>query len=193
MIALADPSESLFLDSAPSAARLFWNQLTKVGAKTDAHFYRVQTNPPSDVRSGLQFIKSSIGLYKAKKFAFTPTSITSSFPDLRPTSSWLAFGRFDMGVEGESYRVRCADLFPPPSEGSIITSSPLRSPIFATTRRPLQSPLEQVIEVEIGPRLVLVHHECPVAPPDRRPTPEQCETLARLSIGDRRYGSFWVF
>ena len=28
---------------------------------------------------------------------------------------------------------------------------------------------------------MLVHHECPVAPPDRRPTPEQCETLARLS------------
>ena len=27
-----------------------------------------------------------------------------------------------MGVEGESYRVRCADLFPPPSEGSIITA-----------------------------------------------------------------------
>ena len=61
-------------------------------------------------------------------------------------------------------------------------SSP-RSPIFATSRRPVQSPLEHVIEVEIAPRLVLVHHECPVAPPDRRPTLDQCETLARLSVG----------
>jgi MerR family transcriptional regulator, light-induced transcriptional regulator len=98
-----------------------------------------------------------------------------------------------MGVEGESYRVRCADFFPPPSDASIMTSSPLRSPIFGTTRRPLQSPLQHVIEVEIGPRLVLVHHECPVAPPDRRPTPDQCETLARLSIGPDDAAFFGYF
>jgi MerR family transcriptional regulator, light-induced transcriptional regulator len=98
-----------------------------------------------------------------------------------------------MGVEGESYRARCVDLFPPPSDASIIRSSPLRSPIFATTRRPLQSPLEHVIEVEIGPRLVLVHHECAVAPPDRRPTPDQCETLARLSIGSDEAALFNYF
>ena len=88
-----------------------------------------------------------------------------------------------MGVEGKSYKVRRADLCPPPSDASMIRRSPPRSPIFATTRRPLQSPIENVIEVEIGPRLVLVHHECPLAPPDRRPTADECETLARLSIG----------
>jgi hypothetical protein len=67
----------------------------------------------SDVTSCLQFIKSSIGLYKAKKFAFTLASITSSLSRFSADINWLAFGRFDMGVEGESYRVRCADFFPP--------------------------------------------------------------------------------
>ena len=98
-----------------------------------------------------------------------------------------------MGVEGESYRVRRADLCPPPSDASMLRHSSPRSPIFATTRIPLQSPLEHVIEVEIGPRLVLVHHECPVAPPDRRPTLEECETLARLSIGTDDTALFGYF
>ncbi len=98
-----------------------------------------------------------------------------------------------MGVEGESYRVRCADVFPPPSDASMIRRPTPRSPIFATTRIPLQSPLEHVIEVDIGPRLVLVHHECPVAPPDRRPTSAECETLARLSIGGNEAALFGYF
>jgi MerR family transcriptional regulator, light-induced transcriptional regulator len=98
-----------------------------------------------------------------------------------------------MGVEGESYRVRCADIFPPPSDASMIMRPTPRSSIFATTRIPLQSPLEHVIEVDIGPRLVLVHHECPVAPPDRRPTSAECETLARLSIGGNEAALFGYF
>jgi len=98
-----------------------------------------------------------------------------------------------MGVEGESYQVRHADLCPPPSDASMIRRPTPRSPIFATTRIPLQSPLEHVIEVDIGPRLVLVHHECPVAPPDRRPTSAECETLARLSIGGNEAALFGYF
>jgi methanogenic corrinoid protein MtbC1 len=98
-----------------------------------------------------------------------------------------------MGVEGESYLVRCSDLFPPPAEPSKNGRSPPSSPIFATTRRPVQSRLEHVIEVEIGPRLVLVHHDCPVAPPDRRPTPNECEMLARLSIGRDEAALFAYF
>jgi MerR family transcriptional regulator, light-induced transcriptional regulator len=98
-----------------------------------------------------------------------------------------------MGVEGESYRVRGADLFPPPSDASTIRRPLPRSSIFATTRIPLQSPLEHVIEVDIGPRLVLVHHECSVAPPDRRPTSTECETLARLSIGGDEAALFGYF
>ena len=81
-----------------------------------------------------------------------------------------------MGVEGESYRVGRADLCPPPSEASMVRRSSPVSPIFATTRRPLESRLEHVIEIEIGPRLVLVHHDCPVAPPHRRPTLEEIES-----------------
>jgi MerR family transcriptional regulator, light-induced transcriptional regulator len=99
-----------------------------------------------------------------------------------------------MGAEGKSFRVRCADLFAQPSDASSMRRrSPSQSPIFVTTRKPLQSPLEHVIEVEIGPRLLLVHHECPVAPPDRRPTPGECETLARLSIGTDEAALFGYF
>jgi len=98
-----------------------------------------------------------------------------------------------MGVEGESYRVGCADLCPPPSEASMTRRSFGRSPIFAATRIPLQSPLEHVIEVDIGPRLVLVHHECAVAPPDHRPTSDECQTLARLSIGRDEAALFAYF
>jgi MerR family transcriptional regulator, light-induced transcriptional regulator len=98
-----------------------------------------------------------------------------------------------MGVEGETYRVRNADLCPPPSDASMIRRSPSRSPIFATTRRPLESRLEHVIEIEIGPRLVLVHHDCPVAPPDRRPTLDEIETLARLSVGSDEAALFAYF
>ena len=87
-----------------------------------------------------------------------------------------------MGVEGESYQVRLSDLFPPPSDGSTIRRAPPQLPIFATTRKPVRSRLEHVIEVEIGPRLVLVHHDCPVMPPERRPTLTEIETLARLSV-----------
>ena len=98
-----------------------------------------------------------------------------------------------MGVEGELYRVRRADLFPPPSDASMIRRSASPSPIFAKTRRPLQSRLEHVIEIEIGPRLVLVHHDCPVVPPDRRPTSDEIETLARLSIGSDEAALFALF
>jgi methanogenic corrinoid protein MtbC1 len=98
-----------------------------------------------------------------------------------------------MGVEGESYRVRSADLCPPPSDASIIRRSPPRSPIFAAARRPLESRLEHVIEIEIGPRLVLVHHDCPVVPPERRPTVDEIETLARLSIGSDEAALFTYF
>jgi len=98
-----------------------------------------------------------------------------------------------MGVEGESYRVGSADLCPPPSEASIVRRSSPASAIFATTRRPLESRLEHVIEIEIGPRLVLVHHDCPVLPPHRRPTLEEIETLARLSIGSDEAALFEHF
>ena len=122
-----------FLPRAASADAPCGSRLATAGAKTEAHFDGVQIQSAAfDVTSCLQFIKSSIGLYKAKKFAFTPASITSSFPDLRPTSSWLAFGRFDMGVEGESYRVGWADLCPPPSEAPMTRRSFGRSPLFAS-------------------------------------------------------------
>jgi MerR family transcriptional regulator, light-induced transcriptional regulator len=98
-----------------------------------------------------------------------------------------------MGVEGESYRVRRADLCPPPSDASMMRQSRPRSPVFATTRRPLESRLEHVIEIEIGPRLVLVHHDCPVVPPHRRPTLDEIETLARLSMGSDEATLFEYF
>jgi methanogenic corrinoid protein MtbC1 len=98
-----------------------------------------------------------------------------------------------MGVEGESYRVGRADLCPPPSDASMIGRSVPRSPIFAKTRLPLGSRLEHVIEIEIGPRLVLVHHDCPVVPPHRRPTLDEIETLARLSIGSDEAALFGYF
>jgi MerR family transcriptional regulator, light-induced transcriptional regulator len=98
-----------------------------------------------------------------------------------------------MGVEGESYRVRRADLCPPPSDASMIRRSASPSPIFAKTRRPLESRLEHVIEIEIGPRLVLVHHDCLVVPPHRRPTSDEIETLARLSIGSDESALFAYF
>lgn len=88
-----------------------------------------------------------------------------------------------MGVEGEAYEVHRADMWPPRGDGSRGRRAPAPLPLYATTRRPLQSRLENVIEVEIGPRLVLVHHDCPVIPPERRPSAADIETLARLSIG----------
>ena len=97
-----------------------------------------------------------------------------------------------MGVEGESYRVGRADLCPPPADSSMVRRSSV-SPIFAMTRRPLESRLEHVIEIEIGPRLVLVHHDCPVVPPHRRPTLDEIETLARLSIGSNEAALFEYF
>ena len=87
-----------------------------------------------------------------------------------------------MGVEGESYRGRVSDLFPPPSDGTNMRRQAPHLPNFSTTIKPVVSRLEHVIEVEIGPRLVLVHHECQVLPPKRRPTLEEIETLAHLSI-----------
>jgi methanogenic corrinoid protein MtbC1 len=60
--------------------------------------------------------------------------------------------------------------------------------LFATTSR-----LEDLIQVEIGPRLVLVHHDCPVMPPDRRPTPDEIDKLARLSFGSDEAALFSHF
>ena len=98
-----------------------------------------------------------------------------------------------MGVEGESYQVRNADHFPLRSDGTKMRRSRSQQPIFATTRKPVRSRLEHVIEVEIGPRLVLVHHDCPVLPPDKRPTINEIETLARLSIGNDEAALFAHF
>jgi MerR family transcriptional regulator, light-induced transcriptional regulator len=98
-----------------------------------------------------------------------------------------------MGVEGESYRVRYSDRVPPPSDASKTRRAPPLSPVFVTAQRPLESRLENVIEVDIVPRLVLVHHDCPVAPPGRRPTFDEGETLARLAIGSEEGALFSYF
>ena len=47
----------------------------------------------------------------------------------------------------------------------------------------VRSRLNDAIEIEIGPRLFLLHHEALVVSPDRRPTSEEIEQLALLSIG----------
>ena len=44
--------------------------------------------------------------------------------------------------------------------------------------------LERIVEGEIGPRLVLLHHEpSAISPPQGRPTPEDIKRLAMLVIG----------
>jgi MerR family transcriptional regulator, light-induced transcriptional regulator len=47
----------------------------------------------------------------------------------------------------------------------------------------IRSRLKDAIEIEIGPRLFLLHHDSSVVSPDRRPTCEEIEQLALLSIG----------
>ncbi len=97
-----------------------------------------------------------------------------------------------MGVEGEAFQAECRDLFPQLRHPTN-TGSALRQQIFGVTWTPLQSRLEPIIEVEICPRLVLVHHDCPVAPPERRPVSDQVETLARLSMGSDEPALFTYF
>jgi MerR family transcriptional regulator, light-induced transcriptional regulator len=86
-----------------------------------------------------------------------------------------------MGVQGECLRVHLADIAPSLQEAP--TGSGLRLQAFALAFKPLESRLARAIEMEIGPRLALVHHECEVAPPSRRPTATEIENLAHLSIG----------
>ena len=47
----------------------------------------------------------------------------------------------------------------------------------------VRSRLKDAIEIDIGPRLFLLHHEAPVVSPDKRPTREEVEQLALLAIG----------
>jgi MerR family transcriptional regulator, light-induced transcriptional regulator len=58
-----------------------------------------------------------------------------------------------------------------------------RQPIVNLEAPFIRSRLKDAIEIEIGPRLLLLHHEARVVLPDKRPTREEIEQLARLSIG----------
>jgi methylmalonyl-CoA mutase cobalamin-binding subunit len=55
-------------------------------------------------------------------------------------------------------------------------------PIFNVEAPFIRSRLEHAIEIEIGPRLVLLHHGASVLPPEKRPTREDIEQLATLAI-----------
>ncbi len=55
---------------------------------------------------------------------------------------------------------------------------------FMLETRRIRSRLEDVIEIEIGPRLVLLHRGSAAPPSDRRPSWEEIETLATLAIGN---------
>ena len=69
----------------------FWSA-DKVGENASPSRWRSNPIHRSDVRSCLQFIKSSIGLYKAEKFAFTPASInrflSRSSADIKLACLW---------------------------------------------------------------------------------------------------------
>jgi MerR family transcriptional regulator, light-induced transcriptional regulator len=97
-----------------------------------------------------------------------------------------------MGVEGEAFQAECRDPFPQFHDASK-TGSSLRQQIFGVTWKPLQSRLERIIEVEICPRLVLVHHDCSATQPARRPTSDEIETLARLSMRGDEAALFTYF
>src|SRR5579863_10232456 len=57
-------------------------------------------------------------------------------------------------------------------------------PIFNLEAPPIRSRLKEAIETEIGPRLVLLHHEASaLLPDDNRPTREDIERLANLAVG----------
>jgi MerR family transcriptional regulator, light-induced transcriptional regulator len=56
-------------------------------------------------------------------------------------------------------------------------------PIFNLEAPFIRSRLKEAIEAEVCPRLVLLHHDASVLSPDKRPTREDIEQLANLSIG----------
>jgi MerR family transcriptional regulator, light-induced transcriptional regulator len=56
-------------------------------------------------------------------------------------------------------------------------------PSFQMEKERVRKDLEDVIEIEIGPRLVLLHGGSSAPCADRRPTREDVETLANLAIG----------
>lgn len=55
---------------------------------------------------------------------------------------------------------------------------------FRLETQRIRSRLEDVIEIDIGPRLVLLHRGSSPASPDRKPSWEEIETLATLAIGN---------
>lgn len=59
----------------------------------------------------------------------------------------------------------------------------LRQPAVQEKRPPVRSRLADIVAVEIGPRLVLLHYDGLAAPPERRPSRDEIETLASLAIG----------
>jgi methylmalonyl-CoA mutase cobalamin-binding subunit len=56
-------------------------------------------------------------------------------------------------------------------------------PIFGFETRFVRSRVEDVIEADICPRLILLHREASCLSPDRKPTREDIERLANLAIG----------
>jgi methylmalonyl-CoA mutase cobalamin-binding subunit len=56
-------------------------------------------------------------------------------------------------------------------------------PVFNVEAPFIRSRLEHAIEIEIGPRLILLHHEAAAPLPDKRPTRADIEQLANLAIG----------
>ncbi len=48
---------------------------------------------------------------------------------------------------------------------------------------PVRSRLRDVIDVDIAPRLVLLHRDCLATPPDRKPSRDDIESLANLARG----------
>jgi len=87
-----------------------------------------------------------------------------------------------MAVEGGYSSSQIDDLCFHPSVSSASLEA-LRPPPLRAKPLPLRSRLEDVVEVEIAPRLVLLHNDYLALPPDRRPSRNDIETLAKLAIG----------